>query len=373
MRAIEECALRAYREQFGSSPSVVVSAPGRVNLIGEHTDYNGGFVLPCAVNRRVAVALGPGDGELYSADYADRRTVPSERVGSWADYPGGIAWAFSTQGLLIPPFQAAFAGDVPRGAGLSSSAAIEAATVLALAAWQGLTLDRTELAQLCQRGENGFVGVNSGIMDQYASLLCRAGAALLIDCESLAAEHVPLDLAPASLELLICDTRAPRTLGATGYNARRESCERAARALGLALLRDAATADLVRLEDTELRQRARHVITENARVLTAVDALRRSDFAAFGALMFASHASLRDDFAVSTPELDTFVEAAAEAGALGARLTGAGFGGCAIALSESRLMPRLRALVEQRFAARDFQQPAFYTAVPAPGAEVVST
>lgn len=370
MRQIERQAVEAYRERFGAQPAVVVSAPGRVNLIGEHTDYNGGFVLPCAVDRRVAIAAGRGGGQLYSADFREARPAQGPREESWVDYPRGVAWAMGQAGLRLAEYQAAFAGDVPRGAGLSSSAAIEAATALALDALFELGVPRRELAVLCQRAENQFVGVNSGIMDQYASLLSAAGAALLIDCRSLEAEQVPLDLDAAGLALLVCNTQVRRGLGKTGYNDRRAACERAAAQLGVQQLRDARPADLERLTGEELK-RARHVISENARVLEAVAALRAGDFAGFGQLMYASHASLRDDYEVSTPELDAFVEVARERATLGARLTGAGFGGCAIALVAAGAAAGLADATRQRYAERQFKEPAFYTFRPAAGAEVV--
>ncbi len=370
MRRIEQRAFLAYWDQFQEEPVFVASAPGRVNLIGEHTDYNAGFVLPCAIDRRVAVAVGHGDIQLYSADFQESRPLLSKREGSWADYPSGVVWAMKERGYDVPMFRGAFAGDVPLGSGLSSSAAIEAATALALDALFHLEISKKDLAVLCQQAENKFVGVNSGIMDQYASLLSQAGMALLIDCRSLEAESVPLDITAAGFTLLICDTRVPRELSATGYNARRLACEQAARSLGVKDLRDIQISDLDRLSGEELK-RARHVVTENARVLAAVEALRQRDFGAFGKLMYASHYSLRDDYEVSTPELDAFVELAAHLGAPGARLTGAGFGGCAIALVTREDARALEESVRQHFAARVFKQPAFYTFQPASGAEVL--
>ena len=368
MREIEERARGAYVERFGEEPVLTASAPGRVNLIGEHTDYNGGFVLPCAIGRRVAVAVGRGDGGLYSADFDEAR--PSgEKDSSWADYPRGVAWAMDEAGHETGSFRAAFAGDVPLGSGLSSSAAIEAATALALDALGEFGLGGKDLAILCQRAENGFVGVNSGIMDQYASLLCETGAALLVDCRSLEAESVPLDLEGAGLALAVCDTRVERGLADTGYNDRREACERAARALGVAELRDATEEDLDRLFGEDLL-RARHVVSENARVLGAVEALRAKDFDLFGHLMYASHVSLRDDYEVSTPELDAFVELAQGFGAPGARLTGAGFGGCAIALVSAGEIEKLAKECRWVFAERGFEEPEFYEFVPAAGAEL---
>jgi galactokinase len=228
VRQIEQRAVQAYRDQFLEEPVLVASAPGRVNLIGEHTDYNDGFVLPCAIDHRVAVAVGPGETQLYSANFQERRPLLGKCEGSWADYPSGIVWAMKERGYDVPPFRGAFAGEVPLGSGLSSSAAIEAATAFALDALFHHGSTKKDLAVLCQHAENAFVGVNSGIMDQYASLLCEAGTALLIDCRSLEAEPVPVDLGGADLTLLVCDTQVSRELGATGYNARRRACERAA-------------------------------------------------------------------------------------------------------------------------------------------------
>ena len=355
-------------DRFGEEPELVASAPGRVNLIGEHTDYNGGFVLPCAIDRRIAVAVGAGEGGLYSADFDEMRPL-GEKDSSWADYPRGVVWAIDEAGYGLGTFRAAFAGDVPLGSGLSSSAAIEAATALALDALFGIGIDGKGLAVLCQRAENVFVGVNSGIMDQYASLLCEAGAALLVDCRSLEARSVPLDLKGTGLALLVCDTRVERGLADTGYNERRAACERAARAIGVEELRDATEEDLALLSGEELK-RARHVISENARVLVAVEALEVGDFDEFGRLMYASHASLRDDYEVSTPELDAFVNIAEDHDASGARLTGAGFGGCAIAVVPGSKTAELAKACERAFAGCGFEEPAFYEFVPSAGAEL---
>ena len=374
MREIEKKAASAFEEEFGETPALVASAPGRVNLIGEHTDYNGGFVLPCAIGYRIATAVGrapDGEGKLFSADFAEGVPLGERADGSWADYPRGVVWAMGQNGAEVTAFRAAFAGDVPLGSGLSSSAAIEAATALALDTLFGLDLSKKDLAILCQKAENDFVGVPTGIMDQYASLLCAAGSALLLDCRSLEAEIVPLDLDEAGLSLLVCDTRVERGLADTGYEDRRKTCESAARALGVRELRDAEEEDLNRLEGDELR-RARHIVRENTRVLEAVRALRESDFSAFGRLMYDSHLSMRDDFEISTPELDAFVETAREDGALGARLTGAGFGGCAIALVAEAEADTLVRDIRRRFEEEDFKEPTFYRLQPAAGAEVVS-
>ncbi len=351
---------------------MVASAPGRVNLIGEHTDYNGGFVLPCAIDRRIAVAMGRAEdgGTLVSADLRREKPLRDgtdwEKTETWADYPRGVAWAMEVE----QSFRAAFAGDVPQGAGLSSSAAIEAATALALDALLGLAMDRKDLAVACREAENGFVGVQSGIMDQYASLLCGEGSALFVDCRSLDAETVPFDPGSANLTLLVCDTNVHHAHTDSGYNDRKQSCVDAAKTLGVEELRDATVEDLEKLEGEELK-RARHIVTENARVLEAADALRARDYAELGRLMYASHASMRDDFEISVTEIDTFVELAREAGATGARLTGGGFGGCAIALISSEEVDVFSENVRQTFAERGFETPDFYEFTPAAGAEVV--
>ena len=375
MRPVEQRALEAFRQQFGRAAEVVASAPGRVNLIGEHTDYTGGFVLPCAIDRRIAVALGSvaegeQSGRAYAVDLDDTRTLApaaAGREGSWSDYLRGVAWALTRAGLPLPAVDAAVAGDVPQGAGLSSSAALEAATALALTTLAQRDLPRRELALLCQQAENEYVGVQCGIMDQYASLLCTEGHALFIDCSSLEAETVPLALDAAGLALLVCDTRVKRGLGATAYNARRASCERAAKTLGVPSLRQAQEGDLARLSGEDL-QRARHIVRENARVQQAVTALRADDFATLGRLMYASHASLRDDYEVSTPELDAIVDCAREGGALGARLTGAGFGGCALVLLASERLEQVTQAITRRFAEEGFTAPAFYLVHPSAGA-----
>ncbi|MGI8909240.1 MAG: galactokinase [Rubrobacteraceae bacterium] len=373
MRETERRAAAAYAERFGEEPEIITSAPGRVNLIGEHTDYNGGFVLPCAVDRRVAVAMSRADdgGTLASVDFGQAKPLRDgsdwEKSGSWADYPRGVAWAMGIE----QPFRAVFSGDVPRGAGLSSSAAIEAATALALDALLGLERGRKELAVACREAENGFVGVQSGIMDQYASLLCEEGSALFIDCRSLDAKTVPFDFEAAGFTLLVCDTNVHHAHTDSGYNDRKQTCEDAARTLGVEELRDATEDDLEKLDGEELK-RARHIVTENARVLEAADALRGGDYAELGRLMYASHVSMRDDFEISVPEIDTFVELAREAGAVGARLTGGGFGGCAIALIPSGEVEAIWESARRTFVERGFREPEFYEFLPAAGAEIVA-
>jgi galactokinase len=340
----------AFERQFGREPKVISEAPGRVNLIGEHTDYNGGFVLPVAIDRTVGVAAAPSDGRrvrVYSSDFDARDEWPVDaprRTGrrEWRDYLRGIAWALLDGGCELRGADLTVAGDVPRGAGLSSSAALEVAVAGALCAVAGIEIDAEKLAVLCQKAENQFVGVQCGIMDQLAVARANAGHALLIDCRSLEIEHVRL---PDDLAIVVVDSKVVRSLGETAYNDRRNECAAAARALGLASLRDASDGDVDRLPEP-LRRRTRHVFSENGRVLKAVDALRAGDVLRFGELMYESHASLRDDHEVSTPELDLLVELVSRTeGVVGARLTGAGFGGCTVNLAARDAVARFEASV----------------------------
>lgn len=347
----------AFKAQFGRAAELVAEAPGRVNLIGEHTDYNGGFVLPVAIDRTVAVALhGREDGVVraLSVDYGQCDEFAAERVhrfmgtrGGWRDYIRGVAWAVLDEQIGLSGADLAIAGDVPRGAGLSSSAAIELAAAGALTA--GMGIEARALALLCQKAENMFVGVQCGIMDQFASALGREGHALFIDCRSLEYEPIPL---PAGIAIAVIDSRVERNLGGTPYNRRREECAEAARALGIGSLRDAGVAMLSSLSGDLLR-RARHVVTENARVLAFVAALRSGDVASLGGLLAESHASLRDDYEVSTPELDLLVElAAGMEGVIGARLTGAGFGGCTVNLIRESAVPDIEPAVLRPYRER---------------------
>jgi galactokinase len=327
----------AFERVFGREPEVISEAPGRVNLIGEHTDYNEGFVLPVAIDRTVGVAAAPSDGRrvrVYSADFDARDEWPVDaprRTGrrEWRDYLRGIAWALLDDGYELRGADLTIAGDVPQGAGLSSSAALEVAAAGALCAVAGVKMDAEKLAKLCQKAENQFVGVQCGIMDQLTAASAKAGHAMLIDCRSLEIEHVRM---PDDLAIVVVDSKVPRSLGETAYNDRREECAAAARALGVASLRDATDTDFARLPEP-LKRRTWHVVSENRRVLKAVDALRAGDVLRFGELMYESHASLRDDYEVSTPEIDLLVELASRTeGVVAARLTGAGFGGCTVNL-----------------------------------------
>ena len=381
-----------FAAEYASPPAGVWHAPGRANLIGEHTDYNDGFVLPFALDRGTFAAaalhedpvlgsraLGSGVLELTSRQEGGVAAGPEPvrieldglepgRVEGWAAYPAGVVWALREAGYPVPGARVAVDSDLPQGAGLSSSAALECAVALALTQLAGFDVARPELAAIARRAENDFVGVPTGIMDQSAALLCQAGHALLLDCRSGEADSVPLDPALSGLALVIIDTRARHTLTESGYGARHIECEEAARALGVRTLRDVPGPDsLAGLADPVLRRRARHVITENQRVLEAAALLRRGKTAGIGRLLNESHASLRDDFEISWPEADVAVDAAVGAGALGARMMGGGFGGSVIALlPEDR--GQVHEAVTAAFRRRDWPEPGFLDAPPSPSA-----
>jgi galactokinase len=343
MSADRAAVLDAFRRRFGRTAQLVAKAPGRVNLIGEHTDYNDGHVLPLAIDRTVAVAAAPRAGavQAYSLDYdqedsfslAEIRALPE---GGWRNYMRGVAWAMRKAGHSLRGLQLALSGDVPIGAGLSSSAALEVAVAAAFAAVSEIPLDRRDVALLAQRSENDFVGVQCGIMDQLVAVFGQPDHALLIDCRSLDVEPVLLSLDRQGMAVVIVDSAVRRALGESPYNQRRQQCVQAAAALGVPALRD-VTPDDVEARGRELPPdlycRARHVATEEARVTASVAALRSGDLEMLGSLLCESHESLRHDFQVSCPELDLLVELAAQMeGVLGARLTGAGFGGCTLNL-----------------------------------------
>jgi galactokinase len=352
-------------------------APGRVNLIGEHTDYNEGFVLPFALaqgitataSRRedgmLAVTSGQAGGAPVAVALA---ALAPGSVTGWAAYPAGVAWALREAGYHPGGAAIAFGSDLPSGAGLSSSAALECATALALTGLYGRRVPLPELAALARRAENDFAGIPTGIMDQSASLLCQAGHALLLDCRSGQATEVPLPLAGAGLTILVIDTRVRRALSDGRYGERRRECEEAARALGVPSLRDVTDSPAPGQLPPLLARRARHVVTENARVLQTVDLLRAGDVRGCGPLLTASHASLRDDFEISWPQADAAVQAAVAGGALGARMTGGGFGGSVIALAEAASADRVRAAVTDIFTRNGWHRPSFSAALPSPAA-----
>ena len=333
--------VKEFRSRFGGEPDFLVRAPGRVNLIGEHTDYNGGYVFPMTIDLAVWMAArGRGDGKMrvYSVDYdrecaCDLRQHPVKDQDAWFEYIKGCSWVLKEEGRPLTGLDAILTGDVPQGAGLSSSAALEVASLLMFSELGGYELPKLELAKLGQRAENQWVGVRCGIMDQAVCSLGQEGKALLIDCRSL--EYRLFDL-PAGTVTAILDTATRHSLAASAYNERREQCEEACRVLGVPLLRDATQemldAGRKNMTDVVFR-RARHVLSENLRVAAAADALLDEDAGLFGRLMNESHGSLRDDFQVSCAELDTMVDIAREHSAcLGARMTGGGFGGSAVAL-----------------------------------------
>jgi galactokinase len=382
---------------FGYAPEGLWSAPGRVNLIGEHTDYNEGFVLPFAIDRRTVAALAlRADGLVRVSSSAVSLSTGSLSTGSsregtpagefvlaaalpaavrgWAAYPLGVAWGLGQVGAELaglPGFDVHFASDVPVGAGLSSSAAIECALAVALnEAWR-LGFDRTRLVEATHLAENGFVGAPTGILDQSAALLSAEGAALFLDCRDGSSVPVDLGLGPAGLAVLVVDTKVKHEHVSGGYAARRAACERAARALGVRALRDVTVPQLLAARDQlddEAYHRARHVVTEDQRVLDTVAALRAGDPQRVGELMLASHDSMRDDFEISTRELDLAVEVAMDGGALGARMTGGGFGGSAIALTPADRVPALRRAVGEAFSKSGYRAPETFVVCPSQGA-----
>ena len=370
----------AFRMTYDARPSGVWSAPGRVNLIGEHTDYNDGFVLPFAIATRTSVAAAARDGDLLrmrslqqpSGDASvTLDTLEPGRTEGWASYVAGVVWAAREAGHRVGGADLLVDGRVPLGGGLSSSHALEVAVAIAVNDLFDLGLDTDSLADLTRLAENEFVGAPTGLMDQLALLRCQAGHALFLDTRSLHSEQVPLDPGADGYALLVTDTKVHHSLGDGAYADRRSACERAAAQLGVGSLRDLAADGLdERLAelDDELCRRARHVVTENARVPAAVDALRSHDWAALGALMDASHASLRDDYEVSCQELDVAVEAARGAGAIGARMTGGGFGGSAIAIVPAGRVPSVRSEVANAFSAAGWPAPDVFEVTPSDGA-----
>ena len=374
--------MTTYRDVFDSEPEGRWAAPGRVNLIGEHTDYNDGFVLPLAIDRSTTITVGRRSDRLLRVASTFEAGVheasldalePADMQG-WSAYVFGIAWALAEKGTdLAGSFglDVFVESDVPVGAGLSSSAAIECAVAVALTDLWSLDVTRPFLASVGQLAENEAVGAPTGIMDQSASLLGRADSAVFLDCRSLDAEVIDLGFARASLELLVIDTHVSHAHATGGYAARRASCEAGARALGVGSLRDLDDDDLPRAAevlDDETFRRVRHVITENQRVLDTVRTLRLSGPAAIGPLLDASHISMRDDFEISVPELDLAVSTAVAAGAIGARMTGGGFGGAAIALVPTDARAAVDAAVLEAFAAAGFTEPTIFVVHAADGA-----
>lgn len=361
-QALGQIATRAFQTAFGYAPQHLVQAPGRVNLIGEHTDYNDGFVLPCAINFGTVIAANTRVDpvvRVVAADYSgevnefrlDQAILPLAD-GAWPNYVRGVVKHLQEHGLLLQGADLALAGDVPQGAGLSSSASLEVAITQAFKTLQGFDdLNPTDMALIAQRAENLFVGCNCGIMDQLVSARGEAGSALLIDCRSLQTQTVPL---PSDLAVMIVHSRVRRGLVGSEYNTRRQQCEVAAKHFGVKALRDLNLARLVAdagdLDSTVLR-RARHIVTENQRTLDAAEALAAGDLRHMGKLMAASHDSMRDDFEITTPAVDQLVSvlqsAVGEQG--GARMTGGGFGGCVVALMPLEKVESARLAVEENY------------------------
>ena len=376
--------LRAIHPEAAARPADVrvVFAPGRVNLIGEHTDYNEGFVLPVAIERGIAVALASTDDGIARLTLAEtgetrefRAAAPGPRQNAWIDYVAGMGWALAEAGLPVAGFRGVLASDLPQGAGLSSSAALEVVSAWALSGGERPAVDSMDLVHLVQRSENGYIGLNNGIMDQFASIFGEPGRALLLDCRSLERRAIPL--VGDDLALVACHSGSPRRLEASAYNERRAQCDAAVAAIaalepGVTALRDATPAmlDAVRdrLDPVAVR-RAQHVIDEDQRVLDAIAAFEAGDLLEVGRLFYASHASLRDLYEVSSPELDALVEVArATPGVIGARLTGAGFGGCTINLVRRDAVPRLRGEVLRDYPARTGLTPRVFEVEASAGA-----
>jgi galactokinase len=377
---VEQQVIHAFRQRFGAAPDLVVRAPGRVNVIGEHTDYNDGFVMPLAIDRATWIALqASGDRQVtvHALDFDESDTFDldhlAQKSGSWANYVRGVAWALQQHGYAIAGWVGVMAGDVPVGAGLSSSAALELAVARAFGAVAGWPWDAPRMALVGQYAENKWVGMNCGIMDQMISATGVAGHALLIDCRSLATTPMPL---PPGIAVVVLDTATRRGLVDSAYNERRAQCEAAARHFGVKALRDVTIAQLESARpqlDALIYRRARHVVTEDDRVLQACDAMRAGDAAALGRLLDASHVSLRDDFQVSNRELDTIVEiAATHPACVGARMTGAGFGGCAVALVRDEGAQAFVESVAATYTARSGLTSRLYVCRATNGAEVVS-
>lgn len=355
-------------------------APGRVNLIGEHTDYNGGFVMPAAIGFYTTVTAAPRADRtltLVSDHFPTRYEFSLDgdfpRQNAWCDYPLGVAYALDRNGYVLQGADLSFTSDVPIGAGLSSSAALEVSTALALATLSGHNVPRQRLAELCQQAESDFVGMKCGIMDQFISIHGQEDHALLLDCRSL--EYTPVPI-PGNLRLIVANSKVKHELTGSAYNHRRRDCETAAAFFGKPTLRDVTTeafaAGSAKLSQ-QVRMRARHVIAEIARTEQAARALTSGDYKTFGELMYASHESLRNDYEVSCPELDTLVEAARSIdGVYGSRMTGAGFGGCTISLVEESAVSQFEALVPVRYQRSFSIQPDLYVCRPVAGAREVT-
>lgn len=375
MTPLKEQLIEAFEQRFGKRPFHLIRSPGRVNLIGEHTDYNDGFVLPMAINRAVWLAVRPReDGRVLAYSLEQPETVDfsltafEQTSSGWGEYVKGMTRMLLDAGYALTGWEGVLTSDLPVGAGLSSSAALEMAVGMAFTAVSNFPFDGVEMSRLGQKTENDWVGANTGIMDQMISANGQAGFALLIDCRDLSTEPIPL---PAGTAVLIMDTMTRHSHTDSGYNDRRASCEKAAAFFGVSHLRDVTLADFEArasaLDDVTLR-RARHVITENGRVLAAASAMKAGDAATVGALMNASHASLHDDFEVTNAALDLMARIAqAEPGCFGARMTGGGFGGCAVALVDEMQAERVKTAVFSQYQAAINLKPQLYITTASAG------
>jgi galactokinase len=371
--------LQAFMERFGAEPVHILRAPGRVNLIGEHTDYNDGFVLPMAIDRAIWIAFRPRTDEhicLFSLDFEEQLDIHlpvQDHEKGWGEYVRGTAWALAQHGYELQGWEGVIAGNIPIGAGLSSSAALELITAYTLSLSSGFAWEPMKMAKIAQYAENNWVGVQSGIMDQAVIAGARKGHAALIDCRTLSLNHVPL---PPETLVSILDTTTRRGLVDSAYNERRQQCNKAAHQLQVPALRDVDLASFIQQEsklDPLIRRRARHVITENARVQASVQAMRDNNPTEFGRLMNESHASLRDDYEVSSAELDLIVELSqAENGCYGARMTGAGFGGCAVALVDRSTAQTFASHVSEKYHNRSDRKPEVYITAPTAGVDFVT-
>lgn len=367
----------SFLSYFNSKPQFIVRAPGRVNLIGEHTDYNDGFVLPMAIDRSMWMALSPRVDSLVRVHSLDLNADSAFELNSfargegWAEYIKGVAFELQQAGHVLHGFDAVMTGDVPRGAGLSSSAALELAAARAFAVASNLEWNATQMALLAQKAENDWVGVKCGIMDQMASSASREGFALFLDCRSLEIQHAPL---PESASIVILDTSTRRGLVDSAYNERRSQCESAARWFGVKALRDISIKEFERKSknnkiDKIILKRARHIVTENARVLEAVQVMKSGNIKRLGELFTSSHASLRDDFEVTNEALNIMVECAVkQQSCFGARMTGAGFGGCAVALVEKNMVHEFVDGVSAAYKQKSGLEASVYVCKPSEGA-----
>lgn len=370
-----------FKTYFNANPEFIVRAPGRVNLIGEHTDYNDGFVLPMAIDRAVWIALSPRADSQVRIRSLDLETDSAFDLHSltkgegWAEYPKGVAYELQKAGHVLKGFDAVMTGDVPSGAGLSSSAAVELATARAFATICDITWDAAQMAKLSQKAENEWVGVNCGIMDQMASAASKEGYALFLDCRTLEYQHAPL---PKNISVVILDTSTRRGLVDSAYNERRSQCEEAARWFGVKALRDVSVEDFERKTKEEsglseiAARRARHIVTENARVLEAVEVMKAGNIKRLGELFNASHISLRDDFEVTNEALNQIVECAQEqSGCYGARMTGAGFGGCAVALVQEEKAEEFTHAVSAAYRQKSGLDASVYVCKASEGASII--